>query len=53
MANELDSQNQSLSNTKRKLEAELQALNHDLDETLNELKSCEDNAKIAMSDAAR
>ena len=28
-------------------------LHHDLDETLNELKNSEDNAKKAMADAAR
>jgi len=50
---QLSSENQGLANSKRKLETELQALHHDLDETLNELKASEENAKKAMSDAAR
>jgi chromosome segregation ATPase len=51
--NELSAQNSSLSGAKRKMDAELQALHADLDETLNELKTSEENSKKAMADAAR
>jgi len=42
-----------LNATKRKLEAELQALHAELDDSLNELKKLDEQAKKAMSDAAR
>jgi myosin protein heavy chain len=51
--NELSAENASVAAAKRKAETELQALQGDLDEAMNELKSADDNAKKAMSDAAR
>jgi chromosome segregation ATPase len=52
-ASQLSAENQSLGNSKRKFDQDLQALHHDLDETLNELRASEDNAKKAMADAAK
>jgi len=46
-------QNQSIAAAKRKLEAEMQTLNADLDEMTTEAKLCEDKAAKAMVDAAR
>merc|ERR1712062_886665 len=46
-------QNQSIAAAKRKLEAEMQTLNADLDEMTAEAKLCEDKASKAMVDAAR
>merc|ERR1712080_115253 len=46
-------QNQSIAAAKRKLEAEMQTLNADLDEMSAEAKLCEDKAAKAMVDAAR
>merc|ERR1712198_490959 len=46
-------QNQSIAAAKRKLEAEMQTLNADLDEMTAEAKLCEDKAGKAMVDAAR
>merc|ERR1711981_202150 len=46
-------QNQSVAAAKRKLEAEMQTLNADLDEMTAEAKLCEDKAGKAMVDAAR
>merc|ERR1712045_506349 len=46
-------QNQSIAAAKRKLEAEMQTLNADLDEMSAEAKLCEDKAGKAMVDAAR
>merc|ERR1739844_309374 len=46
-------QNQSIAAAKRKLEAEMQTLNADLDEMAAEAKLCEDKASKAMVDAAR
>lgn len=52
-ANELSAQNGNLLAAKRKCESELQGMRADLDDTMNELKTADDNAKKAMSDAAR
>merc|ERR1719479_607320 len=46
-------QNQSIAAAKRKLEAEMQTLNADLDEMSAEAKLCEDKAAKSMVDAAR
>merc|ERR1719219_1460489 len=46
-------QNQSVAAAKRKLEAEMQTLNADLDEMTAEAKLCEDKAAKSMVDAAR
>merc|ERR1712241_534838 len=46
-------QNQSIAAAKRKLEAEMQTLNADLDEMVAEAKLCEDKASKSMIDAAR
>merc|ERR1711899_183854 len=46
-------QNQSIAAAKRKLEAEMQTLNADLDEMTAEARLCEDKASKAMVDAAR
>jgi myosin heavy chain 6/7 len=46
-------QNQSIAAAKRKLEAEMQTLNGDLDEMSAEAKLCEDKAGKSMVDAAR
>merc|ERR1712142_1211236 len=43
----------SNSNANKKLETDIQAIQADLDEALNELKSSEDMSKRAMADAAR
>merc|ERR1711997_1292769 len=45
--------NQSIAAAKRKLEAEMQTLNADLDEMVAEAKLCEDKASKSMIDAAR
>merc|ERR1719412_1763614 len=45
--------NQSVAAAKRKLEAEMQTLNADLDEMQAEAKLCEEKAAKAMVDAAR
>merc|ERR1712061_55183 len=45
--------NQSVAAAKRKLEAEMQTLNADLDEMSAEAKLCEDKAAKSMVDAAR
>merc|ERR1711944_251456 len=45
--------NQSIAAAKRKLEAEMQTLNADLDEMTAEAKLCEDKAAKSMVDAAR
>merc|ERR1712158_211572 len=45
--------NQSIAAAKRKLEAEMQTLNADLDEMTAEAKLCEEKAAKAMVDAAR
>merc|ERR1712158_58740 len=45
--------NQSVAAAKRKLEAEMQTLNADLDEMVAEAKLCEDKASKSMVDAAR
>merc|ERR1719189_444603 len=45
--------NQSIAAAKRKLEAEMQTLNADLDEMVAEAKLCEDKASKSMVDAAR
>ncbi|CAJ0963541.1 unnamed protein product, partial [Mesorhabditis belari] len=52
-AAEYSGQMNSLAAARRKLETEVQALHSDLDETISEYKTAEDNAKKAMSDAAR
>ena len=52
-ANELTAQNGNLTAARRKVEGELAALHADLDDTINELKTADDNAKKAMADAAR
>jgi len=46
-------QNGGLLAARRKCESELAAMHTDLEDTMNELKSSEDNAKKAMADAAR
>merc|ERR1711862_196835 len=46
-------QNQAVAAAKRKLEAEMQTLHADLDETSAEARLCEDKASKAMVDAAR
>lgn len=51
--NELTAQAESLANIKRKLDAELLAIQTDLDETLNEYKQSEERCKTAVNDAAR
>lgn len=51
--NELSAEAESLSSLKKKLEAELLAVQADLDETLNEYKASEERSKAASSDAAR
>ena len=51
--NELSAQMSSLSSQKRKLEADIQAMQTDLDEMNGELRNSEDRSKKAMSDAAR
>merc|ERR1719490_399474 len=50
---DLTNGNQSITASKRKLEAELGQLNADLDEMTNEAKMSEDKAARAMVDAAR
>jgi chromosome segregation ATPase len=52
-ANELAANNGNLLAAKRKCESELGGMQMDLDDTLNELKTADENAKKAMSDAAR
>merc|ERR1719328_315621 len=49
---ELTCQNQAIAGAKRKLEAEMQTLNGDLDEMSSEAALSEDKAKKAMVDAA-
>ncbi|XP_045582177.2 myosin heavy chain, muscle isoform X1 [Procambarus clarkii] len=49
----LTTENGILTTTKRKLEAEMQTLNTDIDEMLKEARNSEDKAKKAMIDAAR
>jgi myosin heavy chain 6/7 len=51
--NELGGQAGSLAGAKKKLEAELQAIQADLDETLNEYHASEERSKKAAADAAR
>jgi peptidoglycan hydrolase CwlO-like protein len=51
--NELSAQVSSFSGQKRKLEADIQAMQTDLDEMNGELRGSEDRAKKAMADAAR
>ncbi|CAJ0585954.1 unnamed protein product, partial [Mesorhabditis spiculigera] len=51
--NDLSNQVAALMNTKRKLEAELQAVHLDLDEALSQLKLAQENLLKAQSDAAR
>merc|ERR1712061_656800 len=53
MGSDATVQNQSIAAAKRKLEAEMQTLNADLDEMTAEAKLCEDKAGKAMVDAAR
>ncbi|CAJ0560714.1 unnamed protein product, partial [Mesorhabditis spiculigera] len=43
----------SLQQAKRKLETEIQALHADLDETISEYRTAQDNATRAMADAAK
>merc|ERR1712203_372697 len=50
---ELTCQNQAIAGAKRKLEAEMQTLNGDLDEMSSEAALSEDKAKKSMVDAAR
>merc|ERR1711963_893261 len=50
---ELTCQNQAIAGAKRKLEAEMQTLNGDLDEMANEAHLSEEKSKKAMVDAAR
>jgi len=50
---ELSATHTSLTGIKRKLEADVQAMQADLEDQANELKSAESNANKAMSDAAR
>merc|ERR1719225_1350052 len=50
---ELTCQNQAIAGAKRKLEAEMQTLNGDLDEMGSEAALSEDKAKKSMVDAAR
>merc|ERR1712122_268297 len=50
---ELTCQNQAIAGAKRKLEAEVQTLNGDLDEMSSEAALSEDKAKKSMVDAAR
>ena len=51
--NELSAQVSSFSGQKRKLEADINAMQTDLDEMNGELRGAEDRAKKAMADAAR
>ena len=50
---ELSANNAALSNSRRKLEGELQILKADFDEALNEVKMLDDKCKKAILDAAR
>lgn len=50
---ELTAANASLSAAKKKLEADLQAAHGEFDDHINELKTMDDQAKKAMTDAAR
>merc|ERR1711874_188608 len=50
---DLSNVNQNITAAKRKLEAELNQLNADLDEMTNEARLSEDKAARAMGDAAR
>ncbi|GAV07913.1 hypothetical protein RvY_17692-2 [Ramazzottius varieornatus] len=50
---ELTASNTSMAAGKRKLEAELAGLHHDLDTLLNEVRGSEEKSKKAMADAAR
>ncbi|XP_017492702.1 PREDICTED: myosin heavy chain, muscle-like [Rhagoletis zephyria] len=50
---ELSAANAALSNSKRKLEGEMQILKADFDEALNEVKLLDDKCKKAILDAAR
>ena len=51
--NELAAQAQSVTMQKRKLECDVSAMQTDLDELSQELRSSDERAKKAMSDAAR
>jgi chromosome segregation ATPase len=50
---DLTATNSSLMATKKKLEADMQALHGDFEEQVNELRLAEDQTKKAMADAAR
>ncbi|KAI2807740.1 hypothetical protein BLOT_005679 [Blomia tropicalis] len=50
---ELSANNAALSNSRRKLEGEMQILKADFDEALNEVKLLDDKCKKAILDAAR
>jgi chromosome segregation ATPase len=50
---ELNATNATLSAVKKKMEADIQALQSDLDEQLNEVRQSEDQSKKAMADASR
>ncbi|VDK80790.1 unnamed protein product, partial [Anisakis simplex] len=52
-SSELTTRNANLKAAKKKLEAEMQLIRGELDETLNELKASEERSKKANADAAR
>ncbi|CAJ0577950.1 unnamed protein product, partial [Mesorhabditis spiculigera] len=52
-ANEFSAQANTLSAAKRKLEGEIQALHADLDETLAEYRTAQENSNRAIADATR
>ena len=50
---DLNAQNQSLIGAKRRAEAEMETVKHELDDASNEARSAEDKAHRTMLDAAK